>query len=161
MDDNKLPATGSGSTLQAPHTGEGGTPGFVPMKLVLQPNGVTVELTRPDMLLGRHSTADLRLPLPDVSRKHCRFSFADGTWQVSDLNSLNGVYVNDERVGQAVLRHHDMVRIGGFLFQVDLHSGEATVAIPADEQERVIKSIADLLPPPPGPVPEHLSRKAS
>src|SRR6266436_2874985 len=49
---------------------------------VMQPNGMAVELMRPNMLLGRHSTADLRLPLPDVSRRHCRFLYQDGVWQV-------------------------------------------------------------------------------
>ena len=47
-----------------------------------------------DMLIGRHSQADIRLPLPDVSRRHCRFFFGEGVWQVLDLNSLNGVFLN-------------------------------------------------------------------
>ena len=70
--------------------------GFRSLKLVLQPNGLAVELTRPNMLLGRHSTADLRLPLPDVSRRHCRFLYTDGHWFVQDLQSLNGTFVNQE-----------------------------------------------------------------
>lgn len=132
----------------------------VPLRLLLQPHGLVVELNRSETVVGRHHEANLRLPLPDVSRRHCRILFVDGAWQVCDLNSLNGVYVNDERVQQAVLRHHDMVRIGGFLFQVDLHSGEATVAMSPSAQEQVIKSIADILPAP-APPPEQLNRKAS
>src|SRR2546426_11214800 len=93
-------------------------PGFKSLKLVLQPNGMAVELTRPNMLLGRHSTADLRLPLPDVSRRHCRFLYQDGVWQVLDLRSMNGVYVNGKRVQQASLQDQDMVAIGGFQFKV-------------------------------------------
>src|SRR5207247_535425 len=63
--------------------------GFVPLRLVLQPGGLCVEVNRPDMLVGRHSTADVRLSLPDISRRHCRFIFADGTWRVVDLSSFN------------------------------------------------------------------------
>src|SRR5438128_1985002 len=68
---------------------------FVPLRLLAQPGGLCIELTKPDMLIGRHSEADVRLALPDVSRRHCRFVFAQGQWQVIDLNSLNGIYVNE------------------------------------------------------------------
>src|SRR5687767_2589577 len=63
-------------------------PGFVPLRLVLQPSGTAVEVDRPEVLIGRHSDADLRLPLPDVSRRHCRLEFVEGCWQVIDLHSL-------------------------------------------------------------------------
>jgi len=130
----------------------------IPLRLLLQPHGLVVELNRAETVVGRHHESNLRLPLADVSRKHCRFVYADDAWQVCDLNSLNGVYVNNERVQHAVLHHHDFVRIGSFLFQVDLHSGEATVALPASVQEQVIKNIADMLPP---QSPEQINRLAS
>jgi pSer/pThr/pTyr-binding forkhead associated (FHA) protein len=93
---------------------------FVPLRLVLQPSGATVELTQPDVLIGRHSLADVRLPLPDVSRRHCRCLFGQGFWQVIDLNSLNGVFLNGEPIRQATVRNGDLLRIGGFTFAVDL-----------------------------------------
>jgi pSer/pThr/pTyr-binding forkhead associated (FHA) protein len=96
-------------------------PGFIPLRLVLQPSGVTLELDLPDMILGRHSDADLRLPMPDVSRHHCRFVWAAGTWSVIDLNSLNGVDVNGMTVQRSKLVQNDVVRIGGFTFTVDLN----------------------------------------
>lgn len=94
--------------------------GFVPLRLVLVPSGYAVQLTRVDCLIGRHSDADVRLPLPDVSRHHCRFLWVDGQWQVTDLGSLNGTFVNDQPVRQATLRADDRVRIGGFTFRVEL-----------------------------------------
>jgi pSer/pThr/pTyr-binding forkhead associated (FHA) protein len=97
---------------------------FVPLRLVLQPSGATVALNRPDMIVGRHSEADVRLPLPDVSRRHCRFLCVEGCWQIIDLNSLNGVYLNGEAVQQAALQQGDLIRIGGFTFAVDL-AGQA------------------------------------
>ena len=81
------------------------------------------------MVLGRHSEADVRLPLPDVSRRHCRFVFSAGHWRVIDLGSLNGIYVNGEPVQQAELHHSDTLRIGGFVFEVDLRPGERTVQL--------------------------------
>jgi pSer/pThr/pTyr-binding forkhead associated (FHA) protein len=138
MDENSKPAEAAGLPLQGPHWHRSGPatelpPAFVPLRLVLQPGGQTVELPHPDMVLGRHTDADLRLPLPDVSRRHCRCVFRDGAWEVQDLNSLNGTYVNGERVQQAPLRKRDRLVIGGFTFEVDLAEGPATIALPPEE----------------------------
>jgi pSer/pThr/pTyr-binding forkhead associated (FHA) protein len=75
------------------------------------------------MMIGRHSEADIRLPLPDVSRRHCRLQWVEGCWQVIDLNSLNGIQLNGEQVLQAPLEQDDLLRIGGFTFVVDLTTG--------------------------------------
>jgi pSer/pThr/pTyr-binding forkhead associated (FHA) protein len=121
MDDVQNPADAAGLPWHPRlHGGAEAPPGFVPLRLVLQPSGAAVEVTRPDTLVGRHSEADIRLPLPDVSRRHCRLVFAEGGWQVIDLNSLNGLQVNGEQVLQAPLDQGDLLRIGGFTFMVDL-----------------------------------------
>src|SRR5262245_41078827 len=90
-----------------------------PLRLVMQPAGLAIKLNRSGMVVGRHSTADVRLPLPDVSRFHCRLQFESGAWRVVDLNSMNGVYLNGERVTQATIRPGDQVRVGGFTFVVE------------------------------------------
>jgi predicted component of type VI protein secretion system len=128
---------------------------FVPLRLVLQPTGAAIDLTRPDMLVGRHSEADIRLPLPDVSRRHCRFLWAEGCWQVIDLNSLNGVFVNDEKVRQAHLQQGDRVRIGGFTFTVDLPVPDDAEA---GEPEGLIRHFFHSLP---SPHDNHQQRRAS
>jgi pSer/pThr/pTyr-binding forkhead associated (FHA) protein len=93
-------------------------PDFVPLRLALQPGGMLVEVLQADALVGRHSAADVRLPLPDVSRRHCRLLWNAGRWQVIDLSSLNGIFVNDVPVTQADLKAGDELRIGGFTFVV-------------------------------------------
>jgi pSer/pThr/pTyr-binding forkhead associated (FHA) protein len=141
MDDSR---DGEGAVrlpFQGPHRrhgpgGEGPPDGLVPLRLVLRPGSLSVELTRSGMVFGRHSDADVRLPLPDVSRRHCRFDYADGRWQVTDLDSLNGVFVNDAKVHQAELHHRDRLRVGGFTFEVDLPAGEALPLPPEDVPQR-------------------------
>jgi len=133
-------------------------PGFRPLRLLLQPSGPFLELTRPDMLIGRHSEADIRLPLPDVSRRHCRFLFTDDVWQVFDLDSLNGVFVNGERVRHAILRHQDILTIGGFQFEVHLQGESSSSELPGNAQE-IIHRIADALPRSAADIPSQ--RKAS
>jgi pSer/pThr/pTyr-binding forkhead associated (FHA) protein len=93
-----------------------------PLKLVLLPGGMSIELKKPDVLVGRHTAADVRLPLSDISRRHCRLIYTAGGWQVLDLGSLNGVFVNDRRVRQAALSHRDRIRIGSLVFEVRLRA---------------------------------------
>lgn len=148
MDDQQLPTEGDCLPLPAPRRrGGADSDAVVPMKLTMYPHGVTVEVAKPDTLVGRTGGVDLRLPLADVSRQHCRFIYKDQRWQVVDLNSLNGVYVNDQRVPHAVLRHRDIVRIGGFSFVVDLAANEATLPTPVSPEEGVLRSIAHVLKP--------------
>ena len=118
-------------------------PPFVPLRLMLQPGGLAVELTRPDMILGRHSQADVRVGLPDVSRRHCRFLFEQGQWRLYDLNSLNGTRINGERLAEAALGQGDQICIGSLTFTVDLD----TAPFQGEAAAEVIKSIVDVLPP--------------
>jgi pSer/pThr/pTyr-binding forkhead associated (FHA) protein len=121
-------------------------PELVPLRLVLHPGGLAVELDQPDMLVGRHSTADVRLSLPDVSRKHCRFVFADCVWKVFDLNSLNGTYINGERLHESPVFHGDKVRIGSLTFEVELGHADgpgtrkATHLVTRDEDQEMRKA---------------------
>ena len=161
MDDSRREVEAAGFADSGSHAApdhEGLPPHFVPLRLVMQPGGVTVELTRPDMLLGRHSEADVRLPLPDVSRRHCRFEFRDGSWHVRDLKSLNGTYVNDQAVDYTAIFHGDTVRIGGYLFGIDL-SGAGTAAEVVGTENGVLLSITHALPRPDAPPPSQ--RQAS
>jgi pSer/pThr/pTyr-binding forkhead associated (FHA) protein len=101
-----------------------------------------VDLTRPDLLLGRHSEADLRMPLPDVSRRHCRFVYSAAGWEVIDVGSLNGVYVNGDRVWRTMLHPGDRLRIGALEFRVEEVTPDADVlrriaeTLPTDPPQR-------------------------
>lgn len=124
-------------------------PGFYPLRLVLRVGRHSVELTRPEVVVGRHSRADVRLPSPDVSRRHCRLAFVDGCWQAHDLHSLNGTFVNEERIEQVVLQDQDILRVGAFAFEVQLPLDQPTVQLPTRSAPGadVLARIAEALPP--------------
>jgi len=146
MNDSQSSASPGGRPLQGPHwanvpaEGDSLASNLIPLRLLLQPGGMILQLSRSDMILGRHSEADVRLPLPDVSRKHCRFLHTQGLWQVVDLNSLNGVFVNDQPVQRAILQQGDRLRIGGVNFLVDL-TGQALSAADAEAPESLADSL--------------------
>ena len=64
---------------------------------------------------GRHPESDIFLDDITVSRRHAEFTrSADGKVVVRDVGSLNGTYVNRERIEEQVLSTGDEVQIGKF-----------------------------------------------
>lgn len=106
------------------------TVAFEPLRLRLHPGGHAIDLTSADVVLGRHSEADLRMPLPDVSRQHCRFLHTANGWEVIDLGSLNGVYVNGQRIDRAFLHPGDTVRICCLELEIEPANCDAPAASP-------------------------------
>jgi pSer/pThr/pTyr-binding forkhead associated (FHA) protein len=71
-------------------------------------------LTQPVVSVGRHPESDIFLDDITVSRRHAEFIIDDGTYKVKDVGSLNGTYVNRERIEETLLRTGDEVQIGKF-----------------------------------------------
>jgi len=63
---------------------------------------------------GRHPDSDIFLDDVTVSRRHAEFHREAGVFTVRDVGSLNGTYVNRERVESATLSNGDEVQIGKF-----------------------------------------------
>ena len=62
--------------------------------------------------LGRSPAADVMLEHLSVSRRHAVVATRGEVVVVLDDRSLNGIVVNGERVGEAVLAHGDEIRLG-------------------------------------------------
>ncbi|QFR92469.1 FHA domain-containing protein [Streptomyces tsukubensis] len=64
---------------------------------------------------GRHPQSDIFLDDVTVSRRHVEFRRApDGAFTVADVGSLNGTYVNRERIDSVDLANGDEVQIGKY-----------------------------------------------
>jgi len=85
-------------------------------------------LTRDITVVGRREDCDLRIPLAEVSRKHCRLVRDGDSLRLEDLGSSNGTYHNAQRVQEALLRPGDSIQVGPLVFvlQVD--------GVPADDE---------------------------
>jgi pSer/pThr/pTyr-binding forkhead associated (FHA) protein len=95
---------------------------------------------RKDMtVIGRREDCDLRIPLGEISRKHCRLIKEGDTLRVEDLGSSNGTYHNGTRIQEATIQPGDTVQVGSIAFVVQIDSQ------PADEQLHPI--LAGTAPP--------------
>ncbi|MBV8691212.1 MAG: zinc-ribbon and FHA domain-containing protein [Actinobacteria bacterium] len=63
---------------------------------------------------GRHPDSDIFLDDITVSRRHAEFARDDGGYLLRDVGSLNGTYLNRERIDDAPLANGDEVQIGKF-----------------------------------------------
>jgi len=77
--------------------------------------GARFVLDAPVTRVGRHPESDIFLDDVTVSRRHAEFTHdGRGRHRVRDVGSLNGTYVNRERIEEAVLQSGDEVQIGKF-----------------------------------------------
>jgi pSer/pThr/pTyr-binding forkhead associated (FHA) protein len=64
--------------------------------------------------IGRHPESDIFLDDVTVSRRHAEVTHSDGRFTVADADSLNGTYLNRERIERAVMHSGDELQIGKF-----------------------------------------------
>lgn len=64
--------------------------------------------------VGRHPEADIFFDDVTVSRRHAEITRTGTAFELVDQRSLNGTYVNGERVDRSTLRNGAEVRVGKF-----------------------------------------------
>jgi len=75
--------------------------------------GKVYELARAEMTLGRDVKNDLVINDAEVSRQHIKFTQQAHGYQIEDLNSTNGTFVNGQRLtGSVLLRPGDVIGMG-------------------------------------------------
>lgn len=84
-------------------------------------------VTRDMTIIGRREDSDLRIPLGDVSRKHCRLIKDGDALRVEDLGSSNGTYCNGTRITQCDINPGDTLQVGPVVFVTQIDGA------PADE----------------------------
>jgi pSer/pThr/pTyr-binding forkhead associated (FHA) protein len=96
-------------------------PGTALLRVDHGPNAGSRFLLDADLTtVGRHPSSDIFLDDVTVSRKHAQFVREGSGFVVRDVGSLNGTYVNRERIDVATVRTGDEVQIGKFRLVVHL-----------------------------------------
>src|ERR1700745_3435979 len=71
-----------------------------------------VTLSQSPTTIGRLPDNSMQIDNLAVSRHPARITWEPDHYMVEGLGSLNGTFVNNERVGKAKLRHCDLMKIG-------------------------------------------------
>ena len=94
--------------------------------LVVQDEKATrYPITNTTWRIGRTRDNELALQDKSVSRRHAEIHrYSNGTFIIFDVDSLNGVYVNDEKIKKKKLEEGDMVEIGDIIMRFTLFSSD-------------------------------------
>jgi Nif-specific regulatory protein len=86
--------------------------------------GAVFAVNEAPLVIGRDTAANLCIADASVSRRHSKIEKKETGFVITDLESLNGTFVNDLPVRNRVLEHGDRVRIGNAHFVFLTHEGE-------------------------------------
>ncbi|MFF0555735.1 FhaA domain-containing protein [Streptomyces sp. NPDC020472] len=101
------PAGGPGSMPgPATHGGAG-----APVRRWIEINGTRHQISRPTLVLGRSTDADVRIDDPGVSRRHCEIRTGTPS-TIQDLGSTNGIVVDGQHTTRATLRDGSRIVVG-------------------------------------------------
>jgi pSer/pThr/pTyr-binding forkhead associated (FHA) protein len=87
--------------------------------------GSTYVLDRPTTTVGRHPDSDIFLDDVTVSRRHAQVRQVDGRYELDDVGSLNGTYVDHRRIDTATLHDLAELQVGRYVLTFVLGGGEA------------------------------------
>ncbi|MFJ6631040.1 FhaA domain-containing protein [Streptomyces sp. NPDC091376] len=109
------PPPGSGRPGQgASASGRPAAPGAMPGAQVrrwIEINGTRHQISRPTLVLGRSTDADVRIDDPGVSRRHCEIRTGTPS-TIQDLGSTNGIVVDGQHTTRATLRDGSRIVVG-------------------------------------------------
>ena len=90
------------------------------VSLIPLDNGTPIKIDKTIILIGRHPDCDIVLTNSrKISRKHCCLAQIDNRLVIRDLGSMNGVWVNGQRVRrQNDLSIGDEVSVGDVSFRL-------------------------------------------
>ncbi len=97
--------------------------------------------------IGRDSGNPVQLVLPEVSKRHAYIQMTPKGWCIRDLNSRNGLFVNDKKVQEAILKDGDQMTIGPYalVFQIAEAANPYKPIMQIDESKNAAQQT---IPPP-------------
>ncbi|MGW6390585.1 FhaA domain-containing protein [Streptomyces sp. NPDC055103] len=101
------PASGP---VAVPGTGAGAGAGSQ-VRRWIEINGTRHQISRPTLVLGRSTDADVRIDDPGVSRRHCEIRTGTPS-TIQDLGSTNGIVVDGQHTTRATLRDGSRIVVG-------------------------------------------------
>jgi Nif-specific regulatory protein len=95
--------------------------------------GMTIPLGELEITIGRDAANEVAINDPLVSRRHCAIRHLGGHVQVSDLQSLNGTFVNGMPIREKALEHHDRIKVGASQFIFLVREDDTALSVPLSD----------------------------
>jgi adenylate cyclase len=104
--------------------------------------GDTIQLRKPQLLVGRRESCDIILRFANVSAHHCQISVDGGYFYIRDLGSRNGIKVNNVRVQEKRLDPGDVLAVATHRYEIRYSPADlgAVGPPPSDNLSREIMS---------------------
>src|SRR5579863_3795803 len=98
--------------------------------------GSAFSLDEGEFSLGRNPSNRLAVSDPSLSRQHCVIATREGHYEIRDLDSRNGTFVNGVPVHERALEHGDEIQIGNsmFLFLLEETKAAPVPSVRLDER---------------------------
>jgi len=110
--------------------------------------GRRFELPRDKVSIGRDKTNDIVLHDTEISRRHAEIRYVDDSFELTDLESSNGCFVNHQPTSSSRLTHGDRLQLGHTLMifthtSTNASTGPISVSLQEKHREgsRIIRSI--------------------
>jgi type II secretory pathway predicted ATPase ExeA len=114
--------------------------------LTISENGVVCceyTLNMQSYIIGRSEDCSIVINSAYLSRHHALLAHDSDGWAISDLNSTNGITVNDSSVRVGRLKHGDLIGIGNNLMRLTLDASRDSVFV-EDESTDLYTGLPDL-----------------
>ncbi|MER7171581.1 DUF3662 and FHA domain-containing protein [Streptomyces mesophilus] len=105
------PGGGRGPAPARPQQGGAGPLPGAQTRRWIEINGQRHQISRPTLVLGRSTEADVRIDDPGVSRRHCEIRTGTPS-TIQDLGSTNGIVVDGQHTTRATLRDGSRIVVG-------------------------------------------------
>ncbi|MFN8522464.1 MAG: FHA domain-containing protein [Chloroflexota bacterium] len=125
-----------------PSAGNGGYAESVPhARLRVEQGSIdkpVIEISKPEMVIGRRLECDVVILDDNVSRRHAVLTWDASGFAIEDQSSANGTVVNDQALeGKVALSAGDVIRIGDAVLVFEVSSTPSAAAVPPAAPEGV------------------------
>jgi pSer/pThr/pTyr-binding forkhead associated (FHA) protein len=95
-----------------------------------------------EFVIGRSTDVDMILVEDMVSRRHARILPVDGLFEIEDLDSTNGTFVNGEKIKRTRLKEGDRILIGTSILRLIAAEGSGPSETASEVRKRLEQSAA-------------------
>lgn len=106
--------------------------------------GEIIELQGPRVTVGRDPSSDICMADQGLSRMHAAFVWRDRSWNISDLGSRNGTFVDGKRIdAEQRLVEGDRVTLGSTTFRFNVTETSSVASGPAHSRRDALTGLPD------------------